>query len=568
LLEYALTDDAGYLFVIRRGQVKKLIKIPVPRESLESEIREFMMPMNNIEYDKFSIKTGKHLYQLLLSEALTEVSPDEKLIIVPDGILGLLPFEALVINEENTIEKSIYVGDRYNISYYPSATVLATQRTLKNSSPEKVLFALGNPVYSNEDPRYLAWKEHKAEPQITKDNKYSFRGLAIKPKWGKTNKSDVGKEIEFPPLPETEAEVKEISKIMGGSTLPTDITWLENQDSKVLLSIMANETELKRGGLEKYRYIHFATHASLPGMVQGINEPFILLSQVGNNYSDDGFLTLSEVSNMNLSADLVVLSACVTGVGKEIEGEGVANFARAFQLAGAKSVVVSLWEVASDPAVEFMTKFYGYLKSGKNKGEALNLSRREIKAKYPNPFYWAVFILHGETDLAFYKSTEEKDMLTNQKQPPENVKQTPALGISPQTERLNVPYLTDKSCGNYSNLVVKDTYTRLMWTRNGNLANKFLTFYGANNLIEKMNQEKLAGYDDWRIPTVAELKTFPRIFKCFNSYLYNIQSNYWSSTPTAGLSKEFATVDTLDGYIWYKSEGSTTYLWPVRSSKD
>jgi CHAT domain-containing protein len=79
-----------------------------------------------------------------------------------------------------------------------------------------------------------------------------------------------------------------------------------------------------------------------------------------------------------------------------MEGEGVINFTRAFQHAGAQSVVVSLWEVASNEAVDYMKTFYGYLKAGKGRAEALRLARMEIKAKYPNPFFWAVFILHGD----------------------------------------------------------------------------------------------------------------------------------------------------------------------------
>jgi CHAT domain-containing protein len=79
-----------------------------------------------------------------------------------------------------------------------------------------------------------------------------------------------------------------------------------------------------------------------------------------------------------------------------MEGEGVANFARAFQHAGSRSVVVSLWEVASQEAVEYMEIFYAHLKAGKTRGEALRLARNEIKSKHPNPFFWAVFILHGE----------------------------------------------------------------------------------------------------------------------------------------------------------------------------
>jgi CHAT domain-containing protein len=194
------------------------------------------------------------------------------------------------------------------------------------------------------------------------------------------------KELEYRPLPETEREVVEISRIMGVEAAPPD----------VLLSVMANETELKKVKLDHYRYIHFATHADLPGAVQGIYEPFILLGQVENREGDDGFLTLSEVLDLKLNADMVVLSACLTGRGKVMGGEGVINFARAFQHAGAQSVVVSLWEVSSNEAVEYMKIFYGHLKAGKGRAEALGLARKEMKAKYPNPFFWAVFILHGE----------------------------------------------------------------------------------------------------------------------------------------------------------------------------
>ena len=418
LLEYAIGDDAGYLFVVRKGGVKRLIKIPLSREEIEAKVKAFIEPMNTKQIERFSVKEAKGLYEILLAEAMKEITPspqsppvkggevaslqgegkfsDRKIIIVPDGILGLLPFESLVIPDRNIqgqvkegkdYKDSLYVGDRYQISYYQSATVLALQRNLKERKTERPLFALGNPIYTKEDPRYLAWKENKKTTMVAGLDKYSFRGVAIKAKWGKTTEADTtGKDIEFPPLPETEIEVKEIAKTMGVADKPPD----------VLLSVMANETEMRKTGLEKYKYIHFATHASLPGMIQGINEPFILLGQVENESKDDGFLTLSEVLDLRLNADMVVLSACVTGVGKEVEGEGVANFARAFQHAGVKSVVVSLWEVASDPAVEYMEKFYEYLKAGKSRSEAMRLARNEIKAKYPNPFYWAVFILHGE----------------------------------------------------------------------------------------------------------------------------------------------------------------------------
>ncbi len=385
LLEYAVTDDATYLFVVKKGGVQRIIKIAIAKDALEEMVKTFIEPMNTKEPNKFSTKTANNLYNLLLADGLRDVDENKKIIIVPDGILGLLPFEALVIKEGAGTHDSYYVADKYMVTYYQSATILALNRILKASEPEKPLFAIGNPIYSKDDPRYIAYKQQKMETQVASLNQYAFRGLAIKAKWGAVTEDEKESRIEFPPLPETEIEVREIAKIMGVVAEPPQI----------LLSVMANETNLKKSRLEQYRYIHFATHASLPGMIQGVNEPFILLGQV-ENQSDDGFLTLSEVAGMKLNADMVVLSACVTGVGKEVEGEGVVNFARAFQQAGAKSVIVSLWEVASEPAVEYMKTFYGYLKSGNSRAEAIKLTRQQMKAKYPNPFYWAVFILHGE----------------------------------------------------------------------------------------------------------------------------------------------------------------------------
>ncbi|MBM3224888.1 MAG: CHAT domain-containing protein, partial [Candidatus Tectomicrobia bacterium] len=89
-------------------------------------------------------------------------------------------------------------------------------------------------------------------------------------------------------------------------------------------------------------------------------------------------------------------SACVTGRGETLEGEGVVNFARAFHQAGARSVVVSLWEVASEATEEFMTHFYQALQTGQSKTAALAQARQVMKARYPNPFFWAAFVVHGE----------------------------------------------------------------------------------------------------------------------------------------------------------------------------
>ena len=337
----------------------------------------------------FSLPKAKQLSDLLLGGVAPEIKETDRVIIVPDGILGLVPFEALLIEEGRKSQDSVFVGDRYDLTYYQSAAVLALKRRLKEEPAGRPLFALGNPVFDPEDERCQPPEKKTLSPAplVKEKNRGAFRALATTEAWGKTHRGGAqGQELIYPPLEETEGEVRAIAGLLGVKPAPPD----------VLLNLEANETFLKKSPLQDYRYLHFATHADLPGKVQGIKEPFILLGQVGNQAGDNGFLTLSKVLEMKLKAQMVVLSACVTGRGRVMEGEGVANFARAFQHAGARSVVVSLWEVASNEAVEFMTLFYGHLKDGKSRLETLQLARRAIKARHPQPFFWAVFILHGE----------------------------------------------------------------------------------------------------------------------------------------------------------------------------
>jgi len=388
LIEYAVGNDETYAFVIRKSGIR-IHRLNISEAALTEKVKSFMEPFNSGNFNNFSEIKAKELYDILLSKAMEGAKPAEKLIIVPDGITGTLPFEALVVIKEKNSGKIVYVGDRWITSYYQSATALALTRQFRNSGAKKQFFALGNPVYSDSDPRYAAYRESKPFVKLPGGNvsQYAYRGLTVVPKTASTGKSDSGwEEMVYPPLPETEEEVTQIARILGSKTALPD----------VLLNLSASETEFRNSPVGNYRYLHFATHADMPGKMKGIREPFIILGQVENKGTDDGFLTLSEVLELPLDADMVVLSACSTGKGRMIEGEGVANFARAFHHAGARSVVVSLWEVASEPAVEYMKMFYGHLKAGKSRSEALGLARNRMKAKYPNPFYWAVFILHGE----------------------------------------------------------------------------------------------------------------------------------------------------------------------------
>lgn len=271
LLEYELTEKAGYLFLVEKNKVKKIVKIPNSKKDIEALVNEFVRPIQS-PYTKqgFSPSLGQKLYSILLEEALKDVLPEKKIIVVPDGILGVLPFEALVVRPGKDLTDTVFVGDKWKITYYQSATVMALQRLLKPSGAKKAFFGIGNPIYERNDPRYVAYKQGKPQPVMLAQSlsQYSYRGLATRREWGKTTKDDKeGGELVYAPLPETEDEVKTIANLFGVQPRPPD----------VLLGLWANETNLRKVPLQNYRYVHFATHADLPGKVQGIKEPFLLL---------------------------------------------------------------------------------------------------------------------------------------------------------------------------------------------------------------------------------------------------------------------------------------------------
>ncbi len=388
LIEYALHEDGGYIFTVRKGGIQRITRISMSAEQLTERIGRFMEAVGAEQGRGFSMTLAKELYDVLLSPVAADVKAADTVVIVPDGILGLLPFEALVMETGKNYADSVYVGDRYAITYSQSASALALGRMRSPSGAVKPLFALGNPVFSKQDPRYIAYKQGKTQPTLASlaQGDYAYRAVTVVPKNDKASSSDGWEEIVFNPLPETEDEVRAIAGLYNVPPLPPDI----------LLNMAATKSNVKRAPLKQYRYLHFATHADLPGKVQGIIEPFLILGQVENEGKDDGFLTLSNVLNLGLDSDMVVLSACMTGKGKIMEGEGVTSFARAFLHAGTRSVVVSLWEVASRQTVEYMEAFYGGLKAGRTKAEALKNARSVIKSKYPEPYFWSAFILHGE----------------------------------------------------------------------------------------------------------------------------------------------------------------------------
>ncbi|MFQ5753240.1 MAG: tetratricopeptide repeat protein, partial [bacterium] len=268
VLEHQVTEDATYLFVVQKDKVDKFLKIPVSRKDLEEKVRRFRVAFENPDnLDKFNPHEAHELYSLLVAPGLEGVERDKHIIIVPDGSLHLLPFEALVVKAANatkTIDPATgvpsyqnitYLSDEWEVSYYQSATVLAINRTAEKKKPtwEKPLFAVADPIFSEDDPR---WQEvpHSTTPLLASADTepegvlFPLRSAA----------EDAG--YSFPRLPETRKEVLAIADFYGVSENTQDIR----------LGLAANEKVIKQTNLTPYQNVIFATHGIL-----GTEVPYI-----------------------------------------------------------------------------------------------------------------------------------------------------------------------------------------------------------------------------------------------------------------------------------------------------
>jgi len=402
LIEFEVTDYPTYVFMLKGNKVK-IRQVPISREKLREivlQYRDFFKGVKKTgQLLKYKPEVGKKLYMLLFGDLLQSIPEGNTLIIVPDEFLGILPFEALVTDLSSGAEKwgegeygpfplgVKYLGDKYFISYAQSATALTLLRVIKKGgvSGENVL-VVADPIFSTGDPRLrpIARVKTSKEKLSLMDAIAAWKQMGVAGIRARRPRrvTSVADEI-FPRLEKTKELAKEIR------------TLFDNR-AKVLLGRDAKEEEVIRSSLSKYRYIIFATHGILDNTVPWIRQPALVLTQVGNPEDYDGFLTMDEVMGLKLKADVVALTACETGLGKIVSGEGVMGMGRAFQFAGAANVIVTLWSVAETSATQFTTAFFKHLREGKEPRQAMKFARNDIRRQgYEHPFYWAAFILIG-----------------------------------------------------------------------------------------------------------------------------------------------------------------------------
>jgi CHAT domain-containing protein len=359
VLEYVLSDPESTCLVVSRDQVKA-VTLP-GRKEIEDLVDRYLVDLKS---KKEALNTGKQLYEALLGAVPKPLR--QRLIVVPDGKLHLLPFDALV-NPQGR-----YALDTHSITYAPSATVYHLLRTasMQASTPLPYL-GVGDIPYGKDLAKSPGGKPVQ-QAGITRGI-YDLQNSPLNP------------------LIASRDEVLAAATITG-------------EKSVVLLDEEATESAFKAQPLEKYGVLHLAVHgisnAKMPDRAA-----LVLLSDPSSN--EDGLLQAREISGLNLNAKMVVLSACDTAVGRLQGQEGVANLARAFLFAGAKTVVATLWSVDDEFSVTLMKRFYRNLAAGQDKAAALRNAKRAILTEFGEkavPYYWAGFSLIGQGDATITAS--------------------------------------------------------------------------------------------------------------------------------------------------------------------
>jgi CHAT domain-containing protein/Tfp pilus assembly protein PilF len=320
----------------------------------------------------------------MLLEPLRNDLADKRLLVVSDGALQYVPFAAL----PDPANPAVPLVARHEVVSLPSASTLAAlRRELPGRDPPpRTLAVLADPVFDAEDERVKAARTAKRTGAVAGAEAEAGTGAeAVARALRDVGLATAGEGI--PRLPFTRREAMAILGLVSP------------QAARAALDFEASRATATDPELGQYRFVHFATHGFLNGVHPELSG--IVLSLVGpGGEEQDGFLPTSEVFNLRLRADLVVLSGCRTALGKEIRGEGVVGLTRAFMYAGAPRVVASLWKVDDAATAELMKRFYEGMLGGERLRPAAALRAAQVSLwesrRWSSPSFWAGFVLQGE----------------------------------------------------------------------------------------------------------------------------------------------------------------------------
>lgn len=407
LLEYALGEKRSYLWVVTTTTIDSYA-LPgrAEIEQAATSVRELLTAYeppkkgeSREQYGDRLTEANAHYWQRATELSRKVLSPiysyprAKRLVVIADGVLQYIPFEALPVlatsrqsNEtsisDKTTQRDVHIPliTQYEILYEPSASTLAELRAAPKKNAAKSVAVLADPVFDNKDERVAKDKKNLALDAANSNRPRSL-SRALR------DAGDIGSQAKLERLDYTENEANEIIAVASPNS------WLK------AVGFKANRDLVMSPEMKQYAIIHFATHGifddkhpELSGLV------LTLVNEQGMPV--DGFLRLHDIYNLDLSANLIVLSSCRTGIGKQVKGEGLIGLTRGFMYVGARRVVASLWRVDDEATAELMKRFYWHLlKERKPASTSLRLAQLEIMGKrdqWRAPYYWAGFVLQGD----------------------------------------------------------------------------------------------------------------------------------------------------------------------------
>jgi len=410
LLEYSLGEERSYLWAVTATSFSSY-ELP-SRAVIEAAARrcyELLTARNRFvkfetvdekrarvqQADAEYPKAATALSDVLLGPVAAQLER-KRLLVVPDGALEYLPFAALTVpgqasttgpTDKHPVRRNspafVPLMVHHEVTSIPSASTLAVlRRELQGCAPaEKIVAVFADPVFDKADERLTGSLSRNAG---------GHHGTSATGATEMIGALDLDERDDIPVLPRLPYTRQEAEAILALAP-PTS--------RKAALGFEANRAAAMGDDLSKYRIIHFATHSFLDTVHPELSG--IALSMLDRQARpQNGFLRSHEVFNLKLGAELVVLSGCRTGLGKEVKGEGLNGMTRGFMYAGSKRVVVSLWDVQDQATARLMSDFYQGLLGPKHASAAAALRAAQIaswrEGRWQAPYYWAGFVLQGE----------------------------------------------------------------------------------------------------------------------------------------------------------------------------
>jgi len=347
VLSYLVQHDGVLVFAMSREDGLAVETLPMLKATLEEKIKLFQAvdaEPGTSRIRQVHQNLGEQLFQILLTPFYERVARSERLILIPDGPLWHLPFAALG-------ERS---GDRfrYLIEWKPMVTVASAT------------------LYD-----YLKKREPRDHVRIAVFGAPNYPDEGHRPSFGPKTQ-DPGRSVKrFRPLPGTAKEVARIASLF--------------RDTTTFLGAKATEANFKELGND-YAWIHVGGHALYDvGPNHARTGIYFSMPQTFVEGEDNGILQYREIFDLNLDADLLVLSACRTALGKDVGGQGLLGIARAFQYAGVRNIVASLWDVDDRATAQLMSHYYGFLREGNPPAQALRRAQIEMIRAEPEGGFWA-----------------------------------------------------------------------------------------------------------------------------------------------------------------------------------